>query len=208
MNKVLRLVLGIALAAFASAPSASHAAKKIGSLFPSFYWIALEQNDDEPRTEPLRDMSDNVMYYVSAKYLKELKMEGTGKLLDGRCINYHDRVLKPDGKKEIRWRWCGPEAPYGYGKDNIPLVPFRSAAVDPTVIPIGSRLYIPAAKGIKLPDGSTHDGYFGAVDIGDMIKNKKIDLFTSYGDQSEVFERGGLNHGQEIDVYLVRYPKK
>jgi 3D (Asp-Asp-Asp) domain-containing protein len=177
--------------------------RKIGDLKPSFYWIALEENDNQPRTRRLLDVEGNILATVSDRFYRAIRLEGTGRLLDGTLLNFAARLQNPDGSVEIRFRVCGPEAPYGYGVDSIPLVPFRSVAVDPTVVPIGSRLYIPAAIGALLPDGSVHDGYFAAVDIGDAIKNQRIDMFTSFGDQSEVFRRVGLVHGRAVEVFLV-----
>jgi 3D (Asp-Asp-Asp) domain-containing protein len=69
---------------------------------------------------------------------------------------------------------------------------------------LGSKLYIPAAKGIKLPNGQIHDGIFWAHDIGSMIVEKKIDIFTSFGDQSAVFQKNGMPHGKMVKVYIVR----
>ena len=171
---------------------------KIGDLKPTFYWVALEENDGQPRDKPLKDKDGNVMAHVSAKFLAGLKMEGTGKFLDGRIINFHVRV---DG--EIRWRWCPPSAPYGYGLEDYVLKPFRSVAVDPNVVPIPSKIYIPAAVGARLPDGSVHDGYFEAIDIGAAIQNKRIDMFTAYGDQSIVFRRHGITNMKPLEVYLA-----
>jgi 3D (Asp-Asp-Asp) domain-containing protein len=177
--------------------------KLVGSLRPSFYWISLEPNDGSSKTHPLLDLAGNVLVNISEDYFKKLSMEGTGRLLDGRVINYHGRVVKPDGTKEIRWRWCGPEAPHGFGYEDRLLNPFRSVAVDPSVIPLDSKVYIPAARGAKLPDGSIHDGYFMAVDIGDLIKSKKIDIFTSFGDQSEPFLKIGMETGRFVNIYIV-----
>lgn len=171
---------------------------KIGDLKPTFYWVALEENDGQPRDKPLKDKDGNVMVHVSAKFLAGLKMEGTGKFLDGRIINFHVRV---DG--EIRWRWCPPSAPYGYGLEDYILKPFRSVAVDPNVVPIPSKIFIPAAVGMRLPDGSVHDGYFEAIDIGAAIQNKRIDMFTAYGDQSIVFRRHGITNMKPLEVYLA-----
>jgi len=178
--------------------------KSLGRFKPSFYWIALETDDGLPRTKPVLDMEGNVLAMVSEKFYRELRMEGTGRLLDGRLLNYHGRVTLPDGTKEIRYRFCGPEAPYGYGYEDNPLIPFRSIAVDIKVIPIGSKIYIPAAKGAKLPDGEIHDGIFYALDIGDAIKNKRIDIFTSFGDQSKVFRDIGLTHMKPVEIFLVQ----
>lgn len=171
---------------------------KIGDLKPTFYWVALEENDGQARDKPLKDMEGRVIAQVSSKFLAGLRMEGTGRFLDGRVINYHGRI---DG--EIRWRWCPPSAPYGYGLEDYILRPFRSVAVDPKVVPIPSRVFIPAAVGAALPDGTIHDGYFEAIDIGAAIQDKRIDMFTSYGDQSAVFRRHGINNMQPLEVYLA-----
>jgi 3D (Asp-Asp-Asp) domain-containing protein len=73
------------------------------------------------------------------------------------------------------------KGPFGDGVKNYMLVPFRTIAVDRNVIPYGSLVYIPAAKGtqIKLPDGRNvlHDGYFFAGDTGSAIKENHIDVF-------------------------------
>lgn len=178
--------------------------KKIGDLKPTFYWIAMEKADGESKIRPLKDMEGNILAMVTDKFYREIRMEGTGKMLDGRVINFEGRVKLPDGTTEIRWVVCPPEAPYGYGVDKIPLVPFRSVAVDPTVVPIGSRVYIPKAVGAKLPDGSIHDGLFMAVDIGDAIKNKRIDMFTEFGDKSYVFREAGIENMRAMEVFLVQ----
>ncbi len=171
--------------------------RKIGDLKPTFYWVALEEEDGQPRDKILRDKDGNILARVSAKFLAGLKMEGTGKFLDGRIINFHVRV-----GGEIRWRWCPPSAPYGYGLEDYVLKPFRSVAVDPNVVPIPSKIFIPVAVGARLPDGSIHDGYFEAIDIGAAIQNKRIDMFTAYGDQSVVFRRHGITNMKPLEVYL------
>lgn len=191
-------------AAFSADPPAPGQMRDLGLFRPSYYWVALETNDGQPKTEDLLDLDGNRMVTVSKKFHAELRMEGTGRLLDGRLINFKARVPKPDGSMEVRWRWCGPEAPYGYGFEDYILLPFRSAAVDPTVVPLGSKLYIPAARGARLPDGTVHDGYFHAIDIGSAITDRKIDLFTAYGNQAAVFERHGMETGKMTHVYLVK----
>ncbi len=172
--------------------------KKIGDLKPTFYWVALETNDGQPKNNELLDVSGSVLAKVSDSFYSKIRMEGTGRTLDGRVINFYVR----EGN-QIRWRICPTSAPYGYGLENYVLKPFHSVAVDPRVVPIPSRIYIPAAKGIKLPDGSVHDGYFEAVDIGDAIQDQRLDIFTSFGDQSAVFERNGLTNMKATAVYLV-----
>jgi 3D (Asp-Asp-Asp) domain-containing protein len=209
-NKIyLSFILLVALVAWGGASCRAYAGdpfqndlppnlKKIGDLKPTFYWVALETVDGQPKNNALLDINEKVLAMISDKFLKGISMEGTGKLLDGRVINFHVRV-----NKQIRWRECPPSAPYGYGLEDYVLKPFHSVAVDPNVIPIPSRVFIPAAQGAVLPDGSIHDGYFEAVDIGEAIQNQRIDVFTAMGDQSSVFERHGFSNMKATPVYLV-----
>lgn len=173
-------------------------AKKIGDLKPTFYWVALETNDGQPKSNDLLDIDGNVIAKAGGKFFAGIRMEGTGRLLDGRVINFQARV-----GKEIRWRVCPASAPFGYGLEDYVLKPFHSVAVDPNVVPIPSKVYIPSAKGAVLPDGSIHDGYFEAVDIGDAIQDQRIDIFTAMGDQSAVFEKHGLTNMTATAVYLI-----
>jgi 3D (Asp-Asp-Asp) domain-containing protein len=61
------------------------------------------------------------------------------------------------------------------------LQPMRTVAVDPKVFPRHSILFIKQTVGLKMPDGSTHDGYWYASDVGGAIKGSRIDLFTGAG---------------------------
>lgn len=61
----------------------------------------------------------------------------------------------------------------------------RTIAVDPSVIPYGTEVYIPAMGGT-----------FIAEDTGGMIKGNKIDIYMSHGDVARQWGR------QSIDVYV------
>ena len=61
------------------------------------------------------------------------------------------------------------------------VVAMRTAAVDRNLIPKGSILFIKETVGLKMPDGSKHDGYWYASDVGGAIKGARIDLFTGAG---------------------------
>jgi 3D (Asp-Asp-Asp) domain-containing protein len=60
------------------------------------------------------------------------------------------------------------------------VVAMRTAAVDKNLIPKGSILFIRETVGLKMPDGSQHDGYWYASDTGGAIKGQRIDLFTGF----------------------------
>jgi 3D (Asp-Asp-Asp) domain-containing protein len=64
------------------------------------------------------------------------------------------------------------------------VVAMRTAAVDKNLIPRHSVLFIKETVGLKMPDGSTHDGYWYASDTGGAIQGKRIDLFTGFSSAS------------------------
>src|SRR5262249_43764084 len=64
------------------------------------------------------------------------------------------------------------------------VVAMRTVAVDKNLIPKGSILFIKETVGLKMPDGSTHDGYWYASDAGGAIKGQRIDLFTGFSSAS------------------------
>ena len=57
----------------------------------------------------------------------------------------------------------------------------RTVAVDPKVIPRRTVIFIKETVGLPMPDGSKHDGYWYASDIGGAIKGLKLDLFSGFG---------------------------
>jgi hypothetical protein len=81
----------------------------------------------------------------------------------------------------------------GYGMlRGIPLVPFRTLAADlglkarsePAwkgkggLVPAGTRVYVKEYDGLRLPDGTTHDGWFVVNDTGGAIFGAHFDVFT------------------------------
>lgn len=79
---------------------------------------------------------------------------------------------------KVRWVVDDSEITGGSG---LKLVPMKSLAVDPFVIPYQSVVYIPEAVGTPYinENGETviHDGYFLAADTGSMIKGNHIDVY-------------------------------
>ena len=60
-------------------------------------------------------------------------------------------------------------------------VAMRTVATDPRVIPRRTRLFIRETVGMRMPDGTLHDGYWYASDTGGAVKGTKVDLFTGDG---------------------------
>jgi 3D (Asp-Asp-Asp) domain-containing protein len=76
------------------------------------------------------------------------------------------------------------------------VVAMRTVAVDKTLIPRRSVLFIKETVGMKMPDGTRHDGYWYASDTGGAIKGQRIDLYTGQGAGSmKAFFARGINKG-------------
>lgn len=60
-------------------------------------------------------------------------------------------------------------------------VPMRTLAVDPRRIPRRTRLFIPETVGMRMPDGTVHDGFWYASDTGGVIRGLKVDFYTGHG---------------------------
>jgi 3D (Asp-Asp-Asp) domain-containing protein len=61
------------------------------------------------------------------------------------------------------------------------VVAMRTAAVDGVHVPRRTLLFIKETVGMPMPDGSKHDGYWYASDVGGAIHSGRIDLFTGVG---------------------------
>ena len=115
---------------------------------------------------------------VSKEFASQLALQGTGKLHDGRVLNI--------------WGACScnhtpcfkvTQAQWGTAGSGKPLQPFRTVAVDPKVVKLGSLLYVPLLEGRTMPGrqpwgGYVHDGCVIADDTGGHIAGNRLDLFV------------------------------
>ena len=161
-----------------------------------FYWLSLEADYAEsvsnnvprggacalPANRWVELYTQDGYFFgrVPERYACSLKLEGSGLLRDDRVVNY-------TGPCKFGYGTCFEqldvaEHPFGRGNKGRPLIPFKSVAIDPRLVPIGEPLYIPEFDGLVLPDGSIHDGCVRADDTGGGIKKRKMDFFVvTYG---------------------------
>lgn len=142
---------------------------------------------------PLRDMNNNVIGpKLSAKTWCLAAIEGTVRI-KGQTYNYagtrSPRQAKCSHSPSSYVRWKKSKFKYGIGNKNNELIPFRTIACDQGTVSrsqrwlnggymkFGQEIYIPAARGVKLPDGTIHDGYFQCGDTGGAIYGHHIDVF-------------------------------
>lgn len=182
----------------------------------TFYWMAeQDRHDDASRWSALPDSVLDFQkigierapvdiytregWYLGTfveSFVRELKMEGSGFLSDGRVVNYNGRCRYGVG---TCFEVLDPsDYPFGRGARRRPLVPFRSVAVDRRLVAIGETLYVPEFDGMPLPDGSVHDGCLRADDTGGAIKRKLIDFFVA-----EMKNFMWVNHHMWFDRYFT-----
>lgn len=115
---------------------------------------------------------------VSPEFEKQLELQGTGKLHDGRMLNIAGKC-KCDNSPCFQIT----ETQWGTAGTGRPLQPFRTVAVDPKVVKLGSLLYVPLLEGRTMPGrppwgGYVHDGCLVADDTGGHIDGHQLDLFV------------------------------
>ena len=87
----------------------------------------------------------------------------------------------PDWRASARLYHAGGGGATGNDSLGCRPIPMRTVAVDPRVIPRRTRLFIRETVGLRLADGTVHDGYWYASDTGGAIKGAKVDLYTGHG---------------------------
>jgi len=148
----------------------------------TYYWIKYQRKGVDEGPVKLRSCDGKTVHgTASKKFAQEIRMEGTGHLLNGKMINLGDCNCG-DGTDTFD---CFDDvtrhknAPFGYGVENIPLRPLVSVANNDEDVKVGTVLYVPALDGLKLPNGKVHNGCLQKVDhIGRGGREHHIDFFA------------------------------
>jgi len=175
----------------------------LGAFVPTFYRVLDETKwPTGERTEELLTREGQLIARVAPDFRHQLDTEGSARLRDGRVVNIEERA--GGGMRYLVVRG----APFGVGAPGYRLVPYRTLAVDPRRIKLGTVLYIPALVGILLPTGEMHDGFGFAHDTGHGIIGNRIDIFVGFeDDRDNTLTRSGRIESQErIAVYTVDGP--
>lgn len=151
-----------------------------GSFQLTYYWVTSEDDYSGAATVTLYRPGCAALATVRSGFASAVDIEGTGRLSDGRLINV-------DGGCGCARSPCYVEPPadhpWGTGVQDRPLVPYRSIAVDPAVIPYGTKLWVAELDGVAVPGaapwgGFVHDGCVLAADTGGGIVGTHIDWFV------------------------------
>lgn len=166
-----------------------------GTFKMTFYWLAYESEyANEPARVDIYTRQGFILGRFPQTFVFEFKLEGSAVLRDGRVLNYDGRCPYGIG---FCFQTLDPiEHPLGKGGQGRALWPYRSVAVDPRFVPLGTPLFLPEMVGMILPDGSRHDGCVRADDTGGNIRRRELDFFVeSYTNYKFLDEQlAGDNH--------------
>lgn len=182
--------------------------KKIANVKPTTYYIASEDKVACKGTKSvdLKNTQGKYLATVCKRFADILLMEGSGILKDrghGKiAINYIRKVNGVPRYHEM------DRCKFGQGiRGDLCLLPYHTLAADNRIHKAEEILYIPAAVGIKLPDGSVHDGTFIVRDTGGAFQGvggQRIDMFTgTEPDYDNVFQKAGFDKTKSLQAYKI-----
>jgi 3D (Asp-Asp-Asp) domain-containing protein len=140
--------------------------------------------DGGPRDATLYDAACAPITKVTRAFHDQVCVQGSGRLSTGLTVSFAKRdcacadVCPRTGQKICFERLDPARFPYGRGATGGPITPLVTVAVDVSVIPLGTPIYVPEFAGLSRADGSPHDGCFIAQDRGLKVVGKHIDVFT------------------------------
>lgn len=153
----------------------------LGSYQLTFYWVASETSFGGTKNTNFYTPQCTKIATISSTFWSAIKLEGTGRLADGRMVNYAGSC---NCNRSPCFDVLDADHPWGKGVQNRALEPFRSIAVDPNRITYGDWVYVPDLDGIEMPGDApwgdfVHDGCLRADDTGSAIVGKHIDFFAA-----------------------------
>lgn len=172
--------------------------KQLSRITVKNYFIPSEREFTGTSTTPIFDTNGTLIAEANTTFVMDreegtLFTEGAGILRDGTVLVYDQTI---NGTK----RYTVVTSGVGIGKTGIALSPFRSIAVDTSVIPLGSLVEIPKTKNITLPDGTKHNGIWRADDVLDATAVEDVSLFIGVSANRTYLQNVGIRNQQQMSM--------
>lgn len=159
---------------------------KYSTLVPTTYYIpTINLNENKCEKDEKVKMRDHAGKVLASLCHEEYK----NCLLQGTCILKDmdkQKHISVAGKNASGYEFYIQDidkCKYGKGSQGACLDPFYSIAADMNYYNYGDVIYVPEVRGLKLPNGDIHPGYFIVRDEGGAIKGKnRFDFFTGNKD--------------------------
>lgn len=130
-------------------------------------------------------------------FYESVCVQGSGTLKSGGTVSFAKRDCECAAEcPRTGQRICfdlldRAKFPWGRGATGKPITPLVTVAVDSSVIPLGTPLYVPDYDGIARDESGrvTHDGCFVAEDRGLAVKGQHVDFFTGSTETTRLWNR-------------------
>jgi 3D (Asp-Asp-Asp) domain-containing protein len=159
---------------------------KVLGTFRNTYYDFPTEADFKGDVVPIRDPRCSIIAEVPRGFHDAVCVQGSGILKGGRTVSFSKRdcecaeVCPRTGQKICFDALDTQKYPWGRGALGTGITPLLTVAVDDTVIPMGTGIYIPEFDGLPTDTSrsSAHDGCFVAQDRGLRVKGQHVDVFT------------------------------
>ncbi len=165
--------------------TAPHDGKVLGT-FRNTYYDFPSESDFSGEPVPLFDAQCKSKISVPKAFFESLCVQGSGLLNSGNAVSFNRRdcqcapICPRTGQKICFDVLDISKYPWGRGATGQPIMPLLTVAVDSSILPLGTSLYIPEFDGLpRDPERRTkHDGCFVAQDRGLHVQGQHVDIFT------------------------------
>jgi 3D (Asp-Asp-Asp) domain-containing protein len=180
-----------------SAPSPQQLAGKVLGTFKNTYYDFPSEGDFEGESLSLMNGSCKPIASVPRAFYESVCVQGSGTLKTGGTVSFAKRDCScaaecPRTGQHICFDLLDKQQfPWGRGASGNGITPLVTVAVDTTIIPLGTSLYIPEYDGVARDTSGTtkHDGCFLAEDRGLAVKGEHVDIFTGHREITQLWNR-------------------
>jgi len=181
----------------ASIPGQAQLAGKVLGTFKNTYYDFPSEGDFEGEQLSLMNGQCKPIASVPRTFYESVCVQGSGTLKSGGTVSFAKRDCScaaecPRTGQHICFDLLDKQQfPWGRGATGKGITPLVTVAVDSTIIPLGTPLYIPEYDGLARDNSNTtkHDGCFMAEDRGLAVKGQHVDVFTGYREITQLWNR-------------------
>lgn len=181
----------------AGGASKQQLAGKVLGTFKNTYYDFPSESDFEGDAVELMSGSCKAIATVPRTFYESVCVQGSGTLKSGGTVSFAKRdcacaALCPRTGQHICFDLLDKQQfPWGRGATGRGITPLLTVAVDSTIIPLGTPLYIPEYDGLPRDSSGAakHDGCFLAEDRGLAVKGEHVDVFTGHRETTQLWNR-------------------
>jgi 3D (Asp-Asp-Asp) domain-containing protein len=170
---------------------------KVLGTFKNTYYDFPSEGDFSGDSIDLMSAACKPIVKVPRAFYESVCVQGSGTLRSGGTVSFSRRDCAcaaecPRTGQHICFDLLDKQQyPWGRGATGKGITPLLTVAVDSSIIPLGTSLYIPEYDGIArdLTGTAKHDGCFLAEDRGLAVKGDHVDVFTGHREITQLWNK-------------------